>query len=57
MNSTDYSVLLVLGLLDDNKKAPNGEDFKRKKYKQTNDNINPPSDVMTRDDARKMFKP
>ena len=57
MNSTDIEVLLVLGLLDDNKKVPNGEDFKRKKYKQPDDNINPPSDGEDGELARKMFKP
>ena len=48
MSSTNYAVLLALGLLDDDKKAPNGEDFKRKKYKQTDDNINPPSSPLNR---------
>ena len=49
MNDTDYSVLLVLGLLDDDKdKAPNSEGTSRKKYKRKNDNINPPSSLLNR---------
>lgn len=44
MSSTNYAVLLVLGLLDDKDKAPNSEGTSRKKYKQPDDNINPPSD-------------
>lgn len=54
MSSTNYAVLLVLGLLDDdNKEVPNGEDFKRKKYKQRDDNINPPSDGEDEGQARR----
>ena len=45
MSSTNYAVLLALGLLDDNKKeVPSLLGTPRKKYKQPDDNINPPSD-------------
>ena len=54
MSSTDVEVLLVLGLLDDNKEVPDGEDFTRKKYKRKNHNINPPSDGEDEGYARKM---
>ena len=55
MNSTDYEVLLILGLLDHDKdKVPNSEDFTRKKYKRKNHNINPPSDGEDEGYARKM---